>query len=433
MKDKIKLHGDSDLYRIEELLLKALILLLYFCFMRTALTGYFLLLTTYFFSQGAWTQKASLIGAGRYETASFSIGNKGYIGTGRGLANSFLKDFWEWDQTTNVWTQKADFGGIERWDAIGFSVNGKGYIGTGYWDDGINSLLLSDFWEYDPFANSWVQKANFGGGPRSLATSFVIGNKAYVGTGWNNTAKNDFWEYDPSNDTWTQITTFGGCGRGPAVAFSIGNFGYVGTGNDTINSPSSDFWKYDLLNNIWTPVASFPDTRCAGVGFAIGTKGYLATGIDSTNTFKKDCWQYDPNTNTWSQETSFGGLARFYAVGFTIGLKGYIGFGMQGWDDLWEFDPNTSGVEDIQKKVSVSVYPNPMHEEATLRITNLGKLRMDDINFNLYDLQGNNITPSVTRNTESFVIHRGSFASGIYIFKVFSPGGVSASGKLIMQ
>ena len=72
----------------------------------------------------------------------FSIGNKGYIGTG----NFFTKDFWEWDQATNTWTQKADFGGFPRELAVGFSIGNKGYIGTG-WD---GSSLKQDFWEYDP-------------------------------------------------------------------------------------------------------------------------------------------------------------------------------------------------------------------------------------------------------------------------------------------
>ena len=42
------------------------------------------------------------------------------------------KDFWEYDPAANIWTQKADFGGTEREYAVGFSIGSKGYIGTGY-------------------------------------------------------------------------------------------------------------------------------------------------------------------------------------------------------------------------------------------------------------------------------------------------------------
>ena len=41
------------------------------------------------------------------------------------------KDFWEYDPVLNTWTQKADFGGAARGDAVGFSIGDKGYIGHG--------------------------------------------------------------------------------------------------------------------------------------------------------------------------------------------------------------------------------------------------------------------------------------------------------------
>ena len=59
----------------------------------------------------------------------------------------------------NTWKKKADFGGLGRWAAVGFSIGSKGYIGTG-----VNgtSTFLSDFWEYDPATNAWTQKADYG-------------------------------------------------------------------------------------------------------------------------------------------------------------------------------------------------------------------------------------------------------------------------------
>ena len=59
---------------------------------------------------------------------------------------ALFKDFWEYDPATNAWTQKADFGGTARDGAVGFSIGSKGYIGTGY--DGTGST--KDFWEYTP-------------------------------------------------------------------------------------------------------------------------------------------------------------------------------------------------------------------------------------------------------------------------------------------
>src|SRR6266702_242286 len=86
-----------------------------------------------------------------------------------GLSNSHAQD---------TWTQKADFGGGLRVFATGFSIGSKGYLGTGAGADGI--VHLQDFWEYDPATNAWTQKADFGGGLRDGAVSFAIGDKGYV-------------------------------------------------------------------------------------------------------------------------------------------------------------------------------------------------------------------------------------------------------------
>jgi len=40
---------------------------------------------------------------------TFSIGNKGYVGTGDGYGG-YVTTFWEYDPSIDVWTQKADFG-----------------------------------------------------------------------------------------------------------------------------------------------------------------------------------------------------------------------------------------------------------------------------------------------------------------------------------
>jgi len=94
-----------------------------------------------------------------------------------------------------TWTQKADFGGGERIGAVGFSIGTKGYIGTGH--DG--TIYHNDFWEYDPTTNSWTQKANFGGSIRAGATGFSIGSKGYIGLGSDTSGHTkDFWEYDPN-------------------------------------------------------------------------------------------------------------------------------------------------------------------------------------------------------------------------------------------
>jgi hypothetical protein len=288
-------------------------------------------------AQGTWYQKANFGGAARTQSVGFSIGTKGYIGTGASTSGSYHKDFWEWDQATNVWTQKADFDSVARYSAVGFSIGTKGYVGTGW----SGSVHLNDFWEYNPGTNTWIKKANVGGAGRAYAVGFSIGNKGYIGTGVTGGGQqlNDFWEYDPAMDAWTQKNNFSGSARYSAVGFSIGTKGYIGTGQTgSVNGYNQDFWEWDPATNIWTQKTNFGGMgRKDAVGFSIGAKGYIGTGWTGLN--QSDFWEYSPSSNAWTQKTNFPGTTRSGAVSFSIGNKGYVGTGGSN-NDVWEFDPN---------------------------------------------------------------------------------------------
>ena len=90
--------------------------------------------------------------------AGFSIGPKGYIYVD-GESN-----FWEFDPATNAWAPKANFEGDPRAWPVGFSIGQKGYLGTG--DLPWPEPLTRDFWEYDPATDAWARKGDFGGTPR---------------------------------------------------------------------------------------------------------------------------------------------------------------------------------------------------------------------------------------------------------------------------
>lgn len=74
----------------------------------------FLLVTASGFSYAQWTQKTNFGGVARELAVGFSIGTKGYIGTG-GKNGFYYQDFWEWDkqqtlghkkQTSAEWQEK---------------------------------------------------------------------------------------------------------------------------------------------------------------------------------------------------------------------------------------------------------------------------------------------------------------------------------------
>jgi hypothetical protein len=265
-----------------------------------------ILVPSFSFAQGTWTQKANFPGTGRYLAASFSIGTKGYIGIGYTdvTVTTPFTDFWEWDQTTNVWTKKADYPGSSGGIVACFSIGTKGYIGAGQNTSGPG--FTNDFWEYNPATNSWTQKASLPTTPaRSWAVGFSIGDKGYIGTGTQDKSGvfyyQDFWEWDQATNIWTQKANFGGTHRSYAVGFSIGTKGYIGTGEDVNNVDKKDFWEWDQTTNVWTKKADFGGTaRGYAKGFSIGTKGYIAMGIDASwTTAFKDLWEWDQNTNIW--------------------------------------------------------------------------------------------------------------------------------------
>lgn len=300
----------------------------------------------------SWSQKADFGGNARNEVCSFSIGDKGYFGTGvDGATNK--QDFWEWNQTSNVWTQKADFGGGGRAGAVGFSIGTKGYIGTGDY--------LKDFWEWDQADNIWIRKSDFGGLGRAHAVGFSIGNKGYIGTGDNGAGYfQDFWEWDKLSDTWTQKANFGGTARSYASGFSIGTKGYIGIG-DHGGGYEQDFWEWDQGTNSWTQKADFGGgIRAIAVSFAIGAKGYMGLGYNLSNgQYYKDFWEWDQSTNVWLRKTDFGGTARVYGKGFSIGSKGYVGTGLNVpiyYQDFWEYTPPCPGTLEATAGPDKTVY-----------------------------------------------------------------------------
>lgn len=101
---------------------------------------------------GLWTKMQSLENGydlKRYGAAAFSINNKGYIATG--TYTSTVKNTWEFTPPTNTtdigsWTQKGDFEGSSRTGAVGLTIGNRGYVLTGK----NGSSRYGDMWELKP-------------------------------------------------------------------------------------------------------------------------------------------------------------------------------------------------------------------------------------------------------------------------------------------
>lgn len=249
----------------------------------------------------------------------------------------------------NTWTTVASFAGGERERAVAFVIGNRAYVGTGL--DTANACR-KDFWEYDPATNSWTQKADLPGSQRRDAIAFSIGNRGYVGTGLNGfiaytgSKKKDFYEYNPVTNTWTAKKDFegnGGFGIYYASAFQTETKGYVVCGKLGSSWYTNECWEYDPIANDWIKKANFPGGVRYGVAtFSCNGKGYVGCGADE-NYFLNDFWEFDPQTNVWTEKAPFPGSARFNAVGFSIDGRGFIGMGTDGGyqKDMYEYNPLT--------------------------------------------------------------------------------------------
>lgn len=298
-------------------------------------------------AQGIWAAKAPLPAIGRFGAVAFTIGSKGYLGTGYSSFSNVEADFWEYDPLVNTWTQKANFGGGPRGVAVGFSIGNYAYIGTGL--DMLGNYN-NDFWKYDPVANTWSQVASVGGSKRRWAFGFSSATKGYIGTGQEDVSFSvlqDLWEYDPVSNTWIPKTNYWGGGRCDIdrAIFVICNKAYLGTGRDDLTY-YNDFWEYNPASDTWTQKANFPGTpRIGAIGFSIGGRGFLGLGLDNTPIYNTDFWKYNPFTNSWSSQSAFPGGGRYDLPAFVINNKAYLGTGLGNgfnfYKDLWEFTPDS--------------------------------------------------------------------------------------------
>jgi hypothetical protein len=88
------------------------------------------------------------------------------------------------------------------------------------------------------------------------------------------------------------------------------------------------------------------------------------------------------------------------------------------------------GTGELKGEASADVFPNPFTETTTLRMTNQ---RMTNYTLRIFDVFGKEVIVDLINNSETFVIHRGSLAGGIYFFRIFSETVPVASGKLVVE
>jgi hypothetical protein len=383
-------------------------------------------------AQDFWQQIDSMNGPGKSVCGAFVLEDEGYVLGGLDDF-AFKRKMYSYDMFQDDWDEEESIGGpngdgLERGSATTFSIGNKGYVCLG---QGQTVGYLGDLWEYDLETGAWTQKANFLGGPRKQAVSFVINGLAYVGTGQSASGlKKDFFKYDPVLNSWTQLNDFQGTARRQSVGFELAGNGWVGTGDDGVLK--KDFWMYNPTSDTWIQKTDFPGTARAGaVGWSTYPTAFIATGEDVNFDYKKDVWEYNFFANAWVQRADLPGNGRKNAVAFVLNDIAFVGTGFSGIfeDDFYAYY-GIAGLASNQLSFNSSVYPNPVQNLAYISIEDGVS---SDLNIQLFSLSGQELTSELNSNVSGDKIHfdMSSFGNGYYIYRLTDKStGRSSTGKI---
>jgi len=389
-----------------------------------------------FINAGPWFEKANFGGEARHRTTTFAIGNAGYFGLGH--INSGIdveyEDFWKYDPATDSWSQIANYPEGQCFHAVSFVIGNKAYVGTGRLPSGSFS---KKFFCYDPQLNTWSNLPDLPGVARRGAVGFTLNGKGYVGTGQTMSGYSaDFYEYNPTTGLWTVKANFPGPVRTSAVGFAIDNLGYLGTGN-TSSGSTNDFYQYNPTLNQWflkSPVG--PTSRQEAVGFSVNGMGYIGTGDDySSGNNYSDMWEYDPVNNLWVQIEDFAGTARRYLNAFVIGSRAYAGTGTNGTNfrDFWMFDQILSVLSRKLDKIQIKAYPIPVEETIKIELEGLPDyIDLSEISLAIFSMSGNSISHHNVDGM-SIEINVSNLPNGVYFYQLKYNEDAFKNGKLIIS
>lgn len=382
-------------------------------------------------AQGTWTQLSNFGGGNREIPYWFQQGSYGYVGGGRNNQITYA-DLWQYNSTNDTWTQMANKPGGDVYSPGVFVIGDTAFVISGW--SGSN-LAYHTVWSYVISTNSWFQKNNFPGTARYSAIAYSLNGKGYFGTGYS-PYSNDLWEYDPIMDSWTQQPNFPGNARQHGVALTVNGKAYYGLGYNSGTS-YNDWWEYDPLLGNWVAKTNFPGGGRRGMSyFEMGGKAYLATGFDDVN-YYSDLWEYDPSLDAWSQLTPNIPVAGRYS-GFGFGFNGciYIGAGSNGGvgapnelSDVWRYCLNTG--LDEGEKTGFHISPNPTDGNIELLFS---KGITCETSFEIYSVDGKKVlVKQITLGLNKKILNLQSIEPGVYLYELKKSDLTISTGKLVVK
>jgi len=247
-----------------------------------------------------WTSKATLTDTASGDPPVFSLKGFGYV-----LCDN--NHLWQYDTLSDTWTRMADCPGNIGMVPYFFSIADTGNVTGGIYS---GNLFYKELWAYNSGNNTWSRKADMPQG-NAIGEGFSVNGKGYVAFGMKNytttaTFSNEVFEYNPQNNTWTKKNNAPDERYAPS-SFVIGNKAYIGMGLVKVNgvdSLSSIFYEYEPLADVWTKLAPIPDNGIwdEGIGFAVNGVGYM--GLGDCNPCCASCTGYYPKIHKYTPAIS---------------------------------------------------------------------------------------------------------------------------------
>lgn len=289
--------------------------------------------------------------------------------TGRNVFGSTPKSFiYEYLPVSNTYTIRKELVSTEFVNIIGmsFELNGKIY--------GISSVPVRYFLtEYDPAANTFVNKRNFVG----LTTVMLASNGLVYGV--DQGVGPAIFEYDIASGTYSnKLTPFNSTnGSDPRIPMKQSSTGMLysmtqlgGSANEGV------IYRYDITNNTYAKLLDFGNSPGGGnpewglTRFPNG-KFYGVTTYRGTHDTGV-IFEYDPATSTFTKKVDFDGINGEYPTGKLALANGKFYGTAYGRGDgtLFEYDPSTNV---LTKKYSF-IYEMGGYPEGSLAVAPNGKL-----------------------------------------------------------
>ncbi|MBR6178226.1 MAG: hypothetical protein IKQ70_10145 [Bacteroidales bacterium] len=227
------------------------------------------------------------------------------------------KDRWEEVRSNYKDRQGPPFTGNERTGSVSFALGELGFLGLG---ENASGACHNDFYVFIMERDNnnmpnlkrgyfYTMTQPFAYGELTGASSFIIGDNAYIVGGKDNdgkyhtdlihcilkegTQKDDA----PYYFMWEKKQAFPGDARAFGASMAVAGYGYYGTGenNDRLYS---DFYRYDQANNDWLRCESFPYKNVShSFGISGNDRCYLGggyTGENSDSKYENFLWEYRP-------------------------------------------------------------------------------------------------------------------------------------------